>query len=262
MESNYTWGLPIAASTYADKVDSSLNILHWAMIGIFVAWAIYMAYCLVAYRAKKNPTAYYSHHANWKSYIPDLAMLFFEIWLIFVVGVPIWAHIREDLPKPENATVVNIRAEQFTWLAHYPGTDGVFGKQDVRKSNADNPLGLDEADANGADDIISVDALHIPLGKPVLINLTSKDVIHSFFIPEFRIKQDALPGMKIPVWFEPTQTGKFELVCAQLCGSAHYRMRADVIVHSPEDYAVWLQEQVQLKTQTTSAPVAPMEVWE
>ena len=262
--SNYSWGLPIAASTYAKKIDHSFWILHVVMIGLFVGWGIYMAYCMVRYRQKKGVAAHYTHHIPWKSYIPDVAMFLFEVWLIFIVGVPIWAHIKEDLPKPENATVINIRAEQFTWLAHYPGPDGIFGKQDIKKSNADNPLGLDETDPNGKDDIIAVDALYIPLGKPVLVNLTAKDVIHSFFIPEFRIKQDAVPGMKIPIWFEPNQTGTFELVCAQLCGAGHYRMRADVFVKTPEQFDAWVQEQEQAKTAaaaSSNAAAATAEVW-
>lgn len=261
MSSNYGWGLPVAASTYASKIDGSLHILHGAMILIFVLWAIYMAYCLVAYRASKHPVAVYTkEHSKW-ALLPDWIILAFEIWLIFIVGIPIWAHIREELPKPENATVVNLTAEQFAWTFHYPGPDGKFGKQVGKLVNADNPLGIDPDDEAGKDDLVSVNELHVPMGKPVLLSMSSKDVIHSFFVPEFRTKQDIVPGMRIPLWFEPTMTGQFEIGCAQLCGTGHYRMRGDVFVTSPEDFDAWLQKKAQEKSAVTPAAAAPTEVW-
>jgi cytochrome c oxidase subunit 2 len=108
--------------------------------------------------------------------------------------------------------------------------------------NANNQLGLDYTDPAAADDIISLNELHAPLGKPTIVYMTSKDVIHSFFVPEFRVKQDVVPGMRVPLWFEPTKVGTYELVCAQLCGLGHYRMRGLVHVHSPEDFAAKLKE--------------------
>jgi len=240
---NLNWGLPVAASSYAGKIDGSLAILHWAMILIFALWAVYMIFCLIRYRSSANPRADYHFTDSLKAYVPDILILVFEIWIIFFIGVPIWAHIREDLPKPEEAVTVNVVAEQFSWTVHYPGADGQFGKADIKLVNAGNPLGLDPNDALGQDDIVSINALILPLGKPVLINLSAKDVIHSFFIPEFRIKQDAVPGMKIKLWVEPTLEGHFELSCAQLCGTGHYRMRADVLVKSAEEYEKWIAEQ-------------------
>lgn len=247
MTSNYGWWLPIQASTYAAKIDHSLMILHVAMLAVFVLWAVYMVFCLFRYRQKMNPKADYHFTHNLAALTPDVVILVFEIWLIFLVGVPIWAHIREDLPKPEAATEMNVVAEQFAWSFHYPGADGKFGKADVKLVSAGNPLGLDPGDPDGADDIVSVNECAVPLGKPILIHLSAKDVIHSFFVPEFRIKQDAVPGMKIKVWVEPNQTGQFEVSCAQLCGAAHYRMRADLFVKTPEEYEKWVQAQIKAK---------------
>ncbi len=238
--SNYGWWLPVQASTYAAKIDQCLNLVHIAMAVIFGLWAIYMVYCLVRYRQKSNPVADYAHKATLSSYTPDVVILIFEIWLIFVVGLPIWAHVREEMPKPENATVVDVVAEQYSWTFHYPGPDGKFGKTDSALINASNALGLDPNDPDGKDDVISVNELYIPIGKPVLVNLTSKDVIHSFFVPEFRSKQDVVPGMRIPFWVEPTMTGQFEIGCAQLCGAGHYRMRADVFVQTQADFDAWI----------------------
>ncbi len=241
--SNYGWGLPIQASTYAGKIDMGLSILHGVMFLIFGLWAIYLVWCLIRYRKKEGVPAQYSHKATWTSLIPDGAVLFFEIWLIFAVGIPVYSHIKKDLPPKEKATEVRIIAEQFAWTIHYPGADGQFGKVSPSLVNSDNPLGLDESDAASTDDIVSVNNLYIPLGKPVLVQLSSKDVIHSFFIPEFRIKQDVVPGMKIPIWFEPNMLGQFEIGCAQLCGTGHYRMRGDVYVQTPKEFEDWLASQ-------------------
>lgn len=247
MNQNYGWGLPVQASSYAGKLDGALFLLHGVMLLIFVLWAFYMIFCLIRYRQKNSSRALYSHKTPWSSYIPDALMLIFEIWLIFVVGIPIWAHIREDLPKEESSSVIHIVAEQFAWTIHYPGLDGKFGKQNPSLINADNPLGLDENDPDSLDDIVSVNELYLPLGKPVRIMLSSKDVIHSFFVPEFRIKQDVVPGMNIPIWFEPTKLGIFEIGCAQLCGTGHYRMRGDVFVKSEEEFNAWINSRIKKK---------------
>lgn len=243
MNGNYGWGLPIAASTYAHRIDDSLKILHYAMFAIFILWAIYMVYCLIRYRHGKTERVDYHFTHSYKALTPDVVILIFEIWLIFIVGIPMWAHIKEDFPKPDKAFEINVVAEQFAWSVQYPGADGLFGKRDIKLVNADNPLGLDPADPNGADDIVSVNELVLPVNKPALINLSSKDVIHSFFVPEFRIKQDAVPGMKIKVWVEPNKAGEYELGCAQLCGAGHYRMRAPVLVKEQADYDAWAAAQ-------------------
>ena len=240
---NYTFGLPIAASTYAAKVDFALHILHWAMLIIFVLWAIFFTYCLVRFRKSRNPNAD-SNVNKWSigSFVPDAAILAFELWLIFMFGLPIWSEVKEQFPSAESSTVVELVAEQFAWGFHYAGPDGVFGRRDPKLMAADNNLGLDLTDPAAKDDISSLNNLYVPIGKPTIVNLTSKDVIHSFFIPEFRVKQDIVPGMKTPLWFEATKTGHFELVCAQLCGLGHYRMRGDVFVLAPEEFEAKLKE--------------------
>ncbi len=119
----------------------------------------------------------------------------------------------------------------------------MFGKTDPKLISESNPLGLDPKDVNGQDDIITLNQLHIPVDTPVIVDLSSKDVIHSFSLPVMRVKQDVIPGQMIPVWFEAKSTGNFEIACAQLCGLAHYRMRGFLIVESKEDFAKWLNEQ-------------------
>ncbi len=133
-------------------------------------------------------------------------------------------------------------AEQFKWLFHYPGRDGEFGKTGAEFFSDDNPAGLDFDDDAGVDDI-TVRGLHIPVGRPVIARLTSKDVIHSFKIPVMRVTQDVIPGLEIAVWFQAKDTGKFQVGCAQLCGLGHYEMKADLVIESPEDFQKWLDEE-------------------
>ena len=151
MNPNYGWGLPVQASSYARSIDNSLHILHLAMALIFALWAVYMAYCLIRYRWKSGAGADYTHKNELASYTPDVVILVFEIWLIFIIGVPIWAHIKEDLPKPEDAVVINVAGEQFSWTAHYPGSDGKFGKTLPNLAQADNPVGPDQLNRQGRD---------------------------------------------------------------------------------------------------------------
>jgi cytochrome c oxidase subunit 2 len=239
---NYTVGLPVQASTFAAQIDHALNLLHIGMVTIFVLWSIFFVYCLVRFRKSRQPQAERAELHKASSLVPDAAVLLFELWLVFVFGLTIWAHVKNDFPKAENSLVVELVAEQFAWNFHYAGPDGVFGRRDPAQISAGNTLGLDMTDPAAADDIISLNELHVPIGKPTIIYMTSKDVIHSFFVPEFRVKQDVVPGMRVPLWFEPTKTGPFELVCAQLCGLGHYRMKGTVIVHPADEFDAKLKE--------------------
>lgn len=274
---NYGWGLPIAASTYAGKIDFGIYLIHAAMIGIFVLWGIFFTYLLVKYRKRdgvpavredhddtparisvpdsisKFPFAQilYRNSSELKSLAPDLIVMLFELALIVFYALPVWSSIKMQMPDEKDAVVVSVVAEQFAWDIHYPGADGKFGARKVELVHFNNPLGLDKNDPAAADDIVVANELHVPLGKKVLIKLTSKDVIHDFFVPEWRIKQDAVPGMEIPMWIEPTKTGHFEIACAQLCGFGHSLMRGDVFVDSPEDYEKWV------KSRLAATPAAP-----
>lgn len=236
--SNYRFGLPIAASTYAGEIDRSLNILHIGMVLIFVVWAAFFVYCLVRFRQK--PADYQGFRSTAVSFVPDALVLVFELWLIFALGLPVWSKVKKDFPKPEDSYVVEMVAQQFSWGFQYPGPDGQFGKKAPEHVTVSNQLGIDPADPAGKDDLVSFNVLHVPVGKPTLLYMTAKDVIHSFFVPEFRVKQDTVPGMRIPLWFEALKTGTYEIGCAQLCGVGHYVMRGDVVVQTPEDHAAWL----------------------
>lgn len=281
---NYGWGLPVAASTYAGKIDFGIWLIHVAMIGIFVLWGIFFTYLLVKYRKRDGVPAVREDHGDTpanisvpdsiskfpfaqllyknagelKSLLPDFAVMAFEIALIVFYALPVWSNIKMRMPDEKDAVVVEVVAEQFGWNIHYPGPDGKFGRRAPELVHFNNPIGLDRTDPDAADDVTVGNELHLPLGKKVLIKLTSKDVIHDFFVPEFRIKQDAVPGMLIPVWIEPTRAGHYEIACAQLCGFGHALMRGDVFVESPEDFEKWLKSRA-AATPAPPKPVKPSE---
>ena len=163
--------------------------------------------------------------------------------LLVFYAIPAWATRVRDLPAENEATVVRVIAEQFAWNVHYPGPDGKFGRTDVRRVAAENPIGLDRSDPDAKDDITTINQLNLPVDRPVLVHLSSKDVIHSFGLFEMRVKQDAVPGLDIPVWFIPNKLGDTEIACSQLCGLGHYRMRGFVSVKTDAAYQAWLAEE-------------------
>ncbi len=162
---------------------------------------------------------------------------------VLAIGMPVWAEYFGARP-PADAVTIDVTAQQFMWNVRYPGPDGVFGRTDLRLiDEASNPLGLDPSDPAGRDDIVTLNEMAVPVNRPVRIRLHSKDVIHSFFLPHLRVKQDAVPGMTPEIVFVPTRTGDFELACAELCGLAHYRMRGFVHVLTSAQFAEWLRQQ-------------------
>jgi cytochrome c oxidase subunit 2 len=133
--------------------------------------------------------------------------------------------------------------KQFEWQVIYPGADGRFGRCDVNRVAADNPTGIDRSDEAAKDDIVSTNVLTLPVDRPILVHLSSQDVIHSFGLPEMRVKQDAVPGLSIPVWFIPNKVGEYEIACSQLCGLGHYRMKGFLNIKSDADYRAFLAEE-------------------
>jgi cytochrome c oxidase subunit 2 len=155
------------------------------------------------------------------------------IFLFNALGL--WAQIL-NRPAPANAVVVEVTGQQFRWVVRYPGKDGRFGKTDPLQASGDNEkayIGVDTSDPASADDIVLVGQMYVPQGRPLLVKIRSTDVIHSFFLPNFRVKQDAMPGMTIDTWFIPKENGDYEIACAELCGLGHYRMRGEFHVVDP-----------------------------
>ena len=235
---------PVEASAHAAQIDKMTILTHWLMAILFIGWGAYFVFALIRFRAGANPKASYegvkSHLA---SYI-EWAVAVIELVLIVAFAIPAWASRVDAFPQESQATVVRVVGEQFAWNTHYPGADGQFGRVDPKLMGSDNPLGLDRTDPAAKDDITTINQLVLPVGKPVIVHLTSKDVIHSFSLIQMRVKQDAIPGETIPVWFTPILTGDWEINCSQLCGLGHFRMRGAYSIKSQADYDAWMKEQV------------------
>ncbi len=234
----------IARQGYAHQGDNLINFLHVFMLALFVGWGVFMAYCLVRFRQRPGWSADSRPVKAKPSKYSEVVVAVVEAVLLIGVSIPAWASMKNDLPtEADDPLHVRVIAEQFAWNFHYPGKDGVFGRTSPERIDlATNPMGLDGEDPNAEDDFVA-SQLHIPVDRPVIAEIMSKDVIHSFFIPVLRVKQDAIPGMRIPVWFEATETGNYEIACAQLCGNNHYSMRAILVVESSTDFETWLEEE-------------------
>lgn len=215
-----SWWLPPAASTFAGPIDM-LFIVILILTGIaLVVVEVGLVIFLVKYRERPGRRAFYTHGSTraeiiWTA-IPAVTMV-----ALGLVSNHYWVLMKSEKSVPPNAVPFGVHAKQFEWQMSYAGADGKLGTDD---------------------DFMVRNQLHIPVNQPVALTLTAEDVIHSFFVPEFRVKQDAVPGMHIISWFEATQTGEYEIGCAELCGMGHYKMRARVFVHTPEAYNAWLAE--------------------
>ena len=239
--------MPPAASAHAGDVDQLMVLIHWLMVVLFVGWSAFFVYVLIRFRRSANPKA--SHdglRGRWSMWV-EAGVLAAEVVLLAVFSIPIWSARVDALPAADQSTVVRVVAEQFAWNVHYPGADGVFGRTDARLIGPANPLGLDRSDPSAADDVTTINQLNLPVGRPAIVYLSSKDMVHSFTLPQMRVKQDTVPGLSQPLWFTPTQTGEWEIVCSQLCGLGHYRMRGFYRIQSPDDFDVWLNAQVALQ---------------
>src|SRR5579885_1331911 len=240
---NYGWGLPPNVSSNGAVIDHLINIMHVFMIVLFIGWGAFFLYCLFRFRARPGHKASYELPQSKFPKFLEIGIVIFEAAILVGLSYPAWSRLKNDLPKPEDAINIHIVAQQFAWNIHYPGPDNVFGRTDPKFISDSNPLGLDPDDPKGKDDIVTLNQLHFPVHKPVLATVSSKDVIHSFFIPVLRVKQDAIPGMKVPIWWEAKDTGQFEIACAQLCGNGHTLMRGFVSIDTPEQYDAWVKDQ-------------------
>jgi cytochrome c oxidase subunit 2 len=256
-------GLPPLASAHGGQIDGMIGWVHVFMFVLFIGWGGFFLYTLVRFRRSQHPVANYtgvkSHNANYL----EVAVAVVEAVLLFGFAIPLWAARVDSIPPESEALVVQVTGEQFAWNAHYAGPDGVFGRTDIKLLDLQsNPLAVDRSDPAAKDDITTVNQIYLPVNRQIIVKLRSKDMIHSFGVPEFRVKQDAIPGLTIPIWFVPnvttadmrTRTGnpefQYEIACAQLCGLGHYRMRGFVTVQTAEEFQKWMDdEEAKLKEQ-------------
>ena len=256
-------GLPEVASAHGADIDHIIVLIHILMGLMFIGWLALFLYMLVRFRRKRHPRADYvgmrGHGTKWAEW----AVVAAEVILLVGFSIPLWSQRVDDFPPEDEAVEVRVIGEQFAWNVHYAGNDGIFGRTDPKLVDVEsNPVGLDRNDANGKDDVTTVNQLHLPVDQPVIVHLSTKDVIHSFMLNEFRSKQDAMPGLSIPLWFTPTVTTaamqqrldnpsfQYEIACAQLCGIGHSKMRGFVTIHPPGEYEKWLLAESTAATQS------------
>jgi cytochrome c oxidase subunit 2 len=242
------WWTPIASNW--SYIDDTLIITFWITGFVFTAVVLFTSYCVFRFRHQEGRRA---------AYEPENKKL--EWWLTIVTGLGVAAMLAPGLfvwnqfvTVPAGASEFEVVGQQWAWNFRLPGKDGQLGTSDTRLVSSENSLGLNPKDPNGQDDVIIEGGdLHLPLGKPVKVLLRSLDVLHDFYVPEFRAKMDMVPGQVTYFWFIPTRTGTFEALCFELCGLGHPNMRAKVVVEKESDYQSWLLQQktfAQLQAQT------------
>ena len=253
------FGLPVGISSVSGRIDEIIVIVHYLMLVLFVGWGIFFIVSLVKFRSSKNKKANYKGVESHYSSVLEAAVAVIEIVILFGFAFPIWAERVNEVPDTRDAETVRVIAQQYAWNIHYPGPDGKFGETRIDLvDEQDNPIGLDRNSEFAEDDFTTINQLHIPVNRKIRVDLSSKDVIHNFKLPELRVSQDAIPGMVIPVHFTATSTSEeflkttvgtkregkgLEIACAQLCGLGHYRMKGYVTIHEEDDYQAWLDEQ-------------------
>lgn len=215
------WSLPESVSTFGAEIDSIYYLILGITAVIFFAVEALLIYFIIRYRHKEGRKAAYIHGST-RAEVIWTAIPFLILVILAFQSRSVWLSVKDPARIPPDALELRVTAKQFEWNVTYPGVDGRLGT---------------------TDDFVRRSQLRIPVDRPVRITLTAEDVIHSFFLPEFRVKQDAVPGMEIPVWFQATRTGEFVLGCAELCGLGHYRMRGTVTVHTAEEFDAWQREQ-------------------
>lgn len=232
------WLTPIASNWR--YIDSTIFITFWITGAVFTAVVCFMAYCVFRFRHEAGRRA---------AYEPENKKL--EGWLAIITAVGVAAMLapglfvwKQFVTAPDDAAVFEAVGQQWQWSFRLPGKTGRLGTSDTRYVSPDNPLGLNPNDPSGKDNVLIIgDDLHLPVGKPVKVLLRSIDVVHDFYVPEFRAKMDLMPGLVTYFWFTPTKVGTFEILCAGFCGVGHPQMRGKVVVDNQKDYDAWLTKQ-------------------
>ena len=232
------WWTDIASNWGA--MDDTINLTFWIGGGVFILVCLFMDYCTFKFSYKEGRNVEYKPEDNKLEKILTVATTL-GVAALLAPGLIVW---NEFINTPKNALNIEVMAWQWGWQYRLPGEDGKLGTVQVAKISDENPFGINLDDPNGKDDVlIQSDELHLKTNRPVQILLRSVDVLHNFYVPQFRAKMDAIPGIISYYWFEPNKVGEYEVLCAEYCGVGHYGMRAKVVVENEQNYENWLEEQ-------------------
>ena len=233
------WWTPVASNW--GNIDTTIELTFWITGTVFVAVCSFMSYCVWRYRYRADRKAEYKPEDK-KLEFRLTALTALGVIALLAPGLVVW---NKYVTVPENARKIEVVAYQWGWNYRLPGVDGILGTTDIKLINDENPFGLNPDDPNSKDDILVMDAdLHLEIDQPVKVELRSYDVLHNFYVPQFRAKMDTLPGLITYYWFTPTKTGDFEILCAEYCGTGHYAMRGKVLVDDKTNYTNWLAKQI------------------
>lgn len=217
-----SWWLPNAATADAARIDDLFYAILYVTGFFLLLVTVVLVAFIVRYRSRPGGRAFHTA-GNTRLELIWAAVPAVLLLLIALASSAIWSQIRDDAPSEDGSFVVLVKPRQFQWDIVYSGTDGRFGT---------------------ADDLEAINRLDVPAGRNVIVRLQAQDVVHSFFVPEFRLKQDAVPGMTTKIWFNVPEAGRYEIACAELCGLAHYRMRGVLVVHAPDEFEAWYRERM------------------
>ena len=236
------YSTPIASNW--SNIDSTIELTFWMTGGVYVAVLGFMTYCVIRFKNKDGRRAAYEPESK-KAEVILTVLTTIGVAGLLAPGLIVWD---DYVSPPEDAMPIEAMGQQWYWSFRLPGEDGILGTTDARNINADNPFGMNKNDPNGQDDIlIEGDDLHLEYDKPVKFLLRSIDVLHNFYVPQFRAKMDLVPGMVTFYWIRPTVAGNYEILCAELCGVGHHAMRGFVQVDESDAYKDWLNEQSTFK---------------
>lgn len=243
------WWTPIASNW--KYIDDTIIVTFWITGVVFVAVVLFVAYCIYRFRHQPGRQAHYEPE-NTRLEVTLTSVTGLGVIAMLTPGLFVWNHF---ITVPQDATDIEIVGQQWQWSYRLPGPDGKLGSSDTRNVSADNPLGINKDDPASQDDVVIEGAeLRLPVGKPVKALLRSIDVLHDFYVPEFRAKMDLVPGQVSYFWLTPTRTGTFEILCAELCGVGHPQMRGTVMVQTEADYQAWLDGQSHRSFARVTAP--------
>ncbi len=228
------WTLDPSVSTFGPDIDRIYYIILAITTIVFLATEFLLFWFLIRYRKREGHRAEYIH-GSMRAEVIWTAVPFVVVVGLAVISAPVWAKIKDPTQFPEDAYQIMLTARQFEWEVRYAGADGEFGTEQ---------------------DFTVLNRLNVPVDRPVLVLMESTDVIHSFYVHDFRLKQDIVPGMTIPMWFEVTRPGEYTLGCAELCGIGHYRMDGVVVVQAQDEFAAWEAEQIAARQEQVAASAA------
>lgn len=239
---NHWFGITQNASEHGGLVDHMLGFVHWFMLFLFIGWSIFLIIAFTKFRQSKNPKADYHGVRGHASTHIEIGVVIVEAILLLGFAFPLWSRQADDYPTSPDTIKMRALGEKFLWNFQYPGSDLMLSSWDPRQVSSANQVGRDLQDPNGKDDFVNPGTMKLPVNRPVIVDVASKDVIHNLAIVPMRAAQDACPGVKAHMWFKPVRTGTWDIICGQLCGPGHAQMKAVLEVVEGPEFDEWAKE--------------------